>query len=92
MTEIEIAAGAAIAAQNSASAAYRRLQNDVQYSAAGSRHRTCANVNLSKLHESVSLIEKAVRLMLDARDRQARMTEQDLPPRLEDDGFEPICR
>ena len=76
MNEIEVAAGAAIAAQSAAHVACRRCQDEVQYSVAGSRHRTCANANLAKLHEAVSLIERATRLMLDARDRQARMLGQ----------------
>lgn len=76
MNEVEIAAGAAIAAQNATQVAYRRCQNEVQYSVHGSRHRTCANANLSKIHEAISLIEKAARLLLDAGARQSRMMDE----------------
>lgn len=75
MNQIEIAAGAAIAAQSAAHVAYKRGQDDQQFFVDGSRAKTCANANAPKLHEAVALLEKAVRLLLDARDRQARMTD-----------------
>lgn len=75
MTEIEVAAGAAIAAQSAAHVAYKRCQDEQQHLVDGSRARTCANANAPKLHEAVALIEKAARLLLDARDRYARMNE-----------------
>lgn len=75
MNEIEVAAGAAIAAQSAAHVAYKRCQDEQQYFMDGTRAKTCANANAPKLHEAVALMEKATRLLLDARDRQARMLD-----------------
>lgn len=46
-----------------------------QYFMDGTRAKTCANANAPKLHEAVALMEKATRLLLDARDRQVRMLD-----------------
>jgi hypothetical protein len=67
--------GAAIAAQSAAHVAYKRCQDEQQYFMDGTRAKTCANANAPKLHEAVALMEKATRLLLDARDRQARMLD-----------------
>ena len=75
MTEIEIAAGAVLAAQNAAFVAMKRNQDMQQFGVAGSRSLTCANANAALLKEAVEACELAARKLLDAAARHARMCE-----------------
>jgi len=75
MTEIEIAAGATMAAHNAAHIAWMRNGHEQQILVQGSRARTCANANAPLLREAMELLEKASRLLDDARARQARMID-----------------
>lgn len=73
MNEIEIATGAAMAAHSAACNAWRRNVDEQRIFVEGSRARTCVNANSPLLHEAVALLEKASRLLDEARERQARM-------------------
>ena len=75
MNEIEIAAGATMAAHSAAHIAWKRASDDSLHLVEGSRARTCANANTPKLREAMELLEKASRLFDDARARQVRMTD-----------------
>jgi hypothetical protein len=75
MNEIEIATGATMAAWHAAHIAWKRNSDNQQHLVEGSRARTCANANGPKLREAMELMEKASRLLDDARARKARMTE-----------------
>ena len=76
MNEIDIATGATIAAYLAAHAAWQRNGQEQQIFVQGSRARTCVNANAPLLREAMELLEKASRLLDDARARQARMLEQ----------------
>jgi hypothetical protein len=78
MNEIEIATGATIAAHYAAHAAWNRNRDEQQFLVQGSRARTCANANAPMLREAMELLEKATRLLDDARSRQARMLDPDV--------------
>ena len=75
MNEIEIATGAAMAAHHTAHIAWKRNSDDMQHLVEGSRARVCANANGPTLREAMELLEKASRLLDDARARQARMLD-----------------
>ncbi len=76
MNEIEIAAGATLAAQHAAFISYRRTQDDVLHLVHGSRHRTCAVANELKLKEANELLERAGRLLTECAQRRARMLDE----------------
>lgn len=76
MNEIEIAAGATMAAHHAAHIAWNRNSENMQHCVEGSRAKTCANANNPKLREAMELLEKASRLLDDARARQARMLSE----------------
>lgn len=76
MNEIEIAAGATMAAHNAAHIAWKRNSDEQQIFVHGSRARTCVNANGPLLREAMELLEKASRLLDDARARQSRMLDQ----------------
>ena len=75
MTEIEIATGAAIAAQGAVECARKRNQGEVRHSHVGSQRATCANTNAPLLDGAYEALELAVKLLFDAKDREARMIE-----------------
>jgi len=75
MNEIEIAAGATMAAHNAAHIAWSRNNDDVHTLVIGSRARNRAVANNPALREAMELLEKASRLLDDARARQSRMAE-----------------
>ena len=75
MNEVEIATGATMAAHSAAHIAWKRNSDEMQFTVEGSRARTCANANGPKLREAMELLEKASRLLDDARSRQLRMLD-----------------
>lgn len=75
MNEIEIAAGAAIAAQHMANAARKRNQDEQQFTVEGSRARACANANSELLKDASEACEMAVRKLMDAAARFNRMND-----------------
>lgn len=75
MNEIDVATGATIAAHLSARAAWQRNEQEQRIFVQGSRARNCVNANAPLLREAMELLEKASRLLDDARARQARMLE-----------------
>ena len=76
MNEIEIATGATMAAHSAAHSAWKRNADDMDHLVQGSRARTCANANGPKLREAMELLEKASRLLDDARSRRNRMLDE----------------
>ena len=76
MNEIEIAAGAALAAQNAAFVSYKRAQDDVLHCVIGSRARNCAVANERKLKEASEALELASRLLVECAQRRARMLDE----------------
>jgi hypothetical protein len=76
MTEIEIATGTAIAAQGAAECARKRNQLEQELGVVGSRSHTCHNANGFLLNQAYEALELAVRLLFQAKDREARMMEQ----------------
>ena len=75
MTEIEIATGAAIAAQEAVECARKRNWGEMRHSHAGSQRATCANANAPLLDDVYRALELAVRLLFEAKDREARLIE-----------------
>ena len=75
MTEIEIATGAAIAAQGALHLACKSNKDKQRHSFDGSRYLTCANANAPALQEAYDAMELAVKLLFQAKDREARMIE-----------------
>jgi hypothetical protein len=75
MTEIEIATGVAIAAQGAAECARKRNKLEQELGVVGSRGHRCHNANAPVLDEAYDALELAVRLLFQAKDREARMME-----------------
>ena len=75
MTEIEIATGAAIAAQGAVLCARKRNELEQEHKVVGSRSHTCHNANVFLLNQAYEALELAVRLLFQAKDREARMIE-----------------
>jgi hypothetical protein len=75
MTEIEVATGAAIAAQGALHCARKRNQDDARHLLHGSRSFTCATFNAPLLDEAYNALELAVNKLFEAKDREARMVE-----------------
>jgi len=75
MTEIEIATGAAIAAQGAVECARKRNQGEVRHLHVGSRGFTCVTANAPLLEEAYDAMEFAVKKLFEAKDREARMLE-----------------
>ena len=75
MTEIEIATGAAIAAQEAVECARKRNWGEMRHLHAGSQRATCANANAPALQEAYDAMELAVKKLFEAKDREARMIE-----------------
>ena len=75
MTDTEIATGAAIAAQGAVQCARKRNQLEQEHGVVGSRRRTCHAANAPLLDGAYEALELAVRLLFQAKDREARMIE-----------------
>ena len=75
MTAIEIATGAAIAAQNAVNYARECNQVEQKYGVDGSRHLTYANANAAVLEEAYEALELAIKKLFQVKDREARMLE-----------------
>jgi hypothetical protein len=75
MTEIEVATGAAIAAQGAVHCARKRNQDDARTLLHGSRSFTCATFNGPLLEEAYAALELAVNKLFEAKDRETRMIE-----------------
>jgi len=74
MTEIEVATGAAIAAQGALHCARKRNQDDARH-LHGSRSFTCATFNAPLLDEAYNALELVVKKLFEAKDRETRMLE-----------------
>ena len=75
MTEIEIAAGAVIAAQHAVTISKDRNWIEQKGAVIGSLYYVRTHTNGWLLNEAYEALEVAVRKLLEARDRQARMIE-----------------